>query len=85
MKKKYNINQHFFVVYARHERQKIHESFTLNSIDNKTLGLHDTIGKAPNNELSDGEISKALLNSLEDIYGDNYVYKYISIINWWTI
>ena len=85
MKKKYNINQQFFVVYARHERSEIYESFTLNSIDNKTLGLHDTIKNAPNNELSDGEISKSLLNSLESIYGDNYKYKYISIINWWSI
>ena len=85
MKKKYNINQQFFVVYAIHERQKNYESFTLNSINNETLGLHDTIKNAPNNELSDGEISISLLNSLESIYGDNYMYKYISIINWWTI
>ena len=85
MKKKYNINQQFFVVYARHERLETYESFTLNSINNETLGLHDTIENAPNNELSDGEIANALLNSLESIYGDNYRYKYISIINWWSI
>ena len=85
MKKKYNVNQQFFVVYASNERSETFETFKLDTIKNTTLGLHDTIENAPNNELSDGEISKALLNSLESIYGDNYKYKYISIINWWNI
>lgn len=85
MKKKYNIDQAFFVVYAIHEKDEIYEDFNLKTIDNEILGLHAAIGAAPNNELSDGEIAKALLNQLEDTYGDNFKFKYISIINWWSL
>lgn len=85
MKKKYNIDQQFFVVYAVHERDEIYKDFNLKTIGNETLGLHIIIGTAPNNELSDGEIVKALSNQLEAIYGDNLEFRYISIINWWSI
>lgn len=85
MKKKYNKDQQFFVVYARHERLQRYGFFNLKEINNEILGLYDTIENAPSNKLSDGEISKALLNLLNSLYGDDCTYRFISIINWWCI
>lgn len=85
MKKKYNLYQHFFVVFAINERSETFETFKLGTIQNKILGLHDTIESAPNNELSDGEIAQALSSSLESLFGDNYRYKLISLISWYAM
>ncbi len=85
MKKKYNVNQQFFVVFAINERSETFMPFQIGTIKNQTLGLYDTIENAPNNELSDGEIAQALSSSLESIFGDNYRYKLVSLINWYAI
>lgn len=85
MKKKYRLHQQFFVVFAINERSETFMPFQLGTIRNQTLGLHDTIESAPNNELSDGEVAKALSSSLESIFGDNYRYKLISLISWYAI
>lgn len=85
MKKKYDLHQQFFVVFAINERSETFETFKLGTIQNKTLGLHDTIENAPNNELSDGEVAEALSSSLESIFGDNYKYRLISLVNWYAI
>ena len=85
MKKKYDVNQQFFVVFAINKRSETFRLFQLETIKNQTLGLHDTIENAPNNELSDGEIAKALSSSLESLFGDNYRYKLISLVNWYAM
>ena len=85
MKKKYDVNQQFFVVFAVNKRSGTFRLFQLETIKNQILGLHDTIESAPNNELSDGEIAKALSSSLESLFGDNYQYKLISLISWYAI
>jgi len=85
MKKKYDLHQQFFVVFAINERSETFETFKLGTIQNQTLGLHDTIESAPNNELSDGEVAQALSSSLERCFGDNYRYKLISLVNWYAI
>ena len=84
MKKKYDANQLFFVIFAINERAETFHAFKLGTIQNKTLGLHDTIENAPNNELSDGEIADALAASLENCIGDGYRYRSISLINWYA-
>ena len=85
MKKKYDVNQQFFVVFAINKRSETFRLFQLETIKNQTLGLHDTIESALNNELSDGEIAKALSSSLESLFGDNYQYKLISLISWYAM
>lgn len=84
MKKKYDVNQSFFVTFAINERTETFQPFKLSTIHNNTLGLHDTIENAPNNELSDGEIAKALSSSLERLFGDEYRYKLVSLISWYA-
>lgn len=84
MKKKYDVNQLFFVTFAINERTKTFYPFKLGTIQNITLGLHDIIENAPNNELSDGEIANALAASLENCIGDNHIYKSISLISWYA-
>lgn len=84
MKKKYDVNQMFFVTFAINERSETFHPFKLSAIHNKTLGLHNTIENAPNNELSDGEIAEALSSSLEKIFGDEYRYRVISLISWYA-
>ena len=86
MKKKYNINSKFFVVFALNERAEIYEEFKLQTIRNKVLGLYDTISAAPNNELTDGEIAETLLKSIINIYSNSTLsYCLPAIINWYLI
>lgn len=85
MKKKYDVDQQFFVVFAVNTRTASYENFRLSVIQNVTLGLHDTIEKAPNNELSDGEVAMALDKVLERSIGDSFTLKLISIISWYAI
>ena len=86
MKKKYyDVDQQFFVVFAVNTRTASYENFHLSVIQNVTLGLHDTIKKAPHNELSDGEVAIALCAALERSIGDCVTRKLISIISWYAI
>lgn len=85
MKKKYDVNQQFFVVFAINKRSETFRLFQFETIKNQILGLHDTIENALNNELSDGEVAEALSSSLESIFGDNYKYRLISLVNWYAI
>lgn len=83
MKKKYSTNAKFFVVFALNERTEINQDFKLKTIRNETLGLFGTISDAPNNELSNGEIAEALLQSLIRLYSDSYHLP--AIINWYLV
>lgn len=86
MKKKYSTNSKFFVVFALNERVEMRQSFELKTIRNETLGLFSAISNAPNNELTDGEIAEALLQSLTRIYSDStYTYCLPAVINWYLI
>lgn len=85
MKKKYDVNQQFFVVFAINERYETFMPFQIGTIQNQILGLYSIIENVPNNELSDGEIAKELSSSLESLFGDNYRYKLISLISWYAI
>lgn len=86
MKKKYSINSKFFVIFALNTRVETYQDFRLKTIRNETLGLIDTIRNAPNNELTDGEIAEALLQSLIRIYSDStYSHCLPAIINWYLI
>lgn len=84
-KKRYDVNQRFLVVFAVNTRTASYENFRLSIIQNVTLGLHDTIEKAPHNELSDGEVAMALDKALERSFGDGVTCKLISIISWYAI
>ena len=86
MKKKYSPDAKFFVVFALNEREEIYQDYKLKTIKNVTLGLFNTIHNAPNNKLTDGEITKALFQSLIRIYSDStYSYCLPAIINWYLI
>lgn len=86
MKKKYDINSKFFVIFALNERDHITKNFELQTIRNKVLGLYDTISATPNNELTDGEIAEALFKGITNIYSNStFSYCLPAIINWYLI
>lgn len=83
MKKKYNVETLFFVIYAINKRKKVWDDFVLKAIKNDSLGLYSFLKE--NNERTDGEIALKLSESLEKNYGDDLKYKQISLINWYEI
>ena len=86
MKKKYTTNAKFFVVFALNERVETYQDFKLKTIKNETLGLFSAISNTPNNELTDGEIAEALLQSLINLYSDSTCSHCIpALINWYLV
>lgn len=86
MKKKYNINSRFFVVFALNERTRTCENFKLQTIRNEELYLYDVIRAAPDNKLSNGEIAAALLRNIVKLYSNSTLSHCLpAIINWYLI